>query len=97
MEPIDSLTITVDAYQIDIEDRIVLSGGLTSALGDANLTAALAAAGASSAQFFLNGTDTETRGIDIVSTYMMAAEENAGKSRPMPARRSPRKHKSITN
>ncbi|CAA0080677.1 Ferrienterobactin receptor [Zhongshania aliphaticivorans] len=75
LEPIDSLTITVDAYQIDIEDRIVLSGGLTSALGDANLTAALAAAGASSAQFFLNGADTETRGIDIVSTYMMAAGE----------------------
>lgn len=73
LEPIDALTITVDAYQIDIKDRIVLSGGLTSSLGDPNLTAALAAAGASSAQFFLNGADTETSGIDIVSTYAMAA------------------------
>ncbi|MDF1692065.1 MAG: TonB-dependent receptor [Zhongshania sp.] len=73
LEPIDSWTITVDAYQIDIKDRIVLSGGLTSSLGDQNLTAALAAAGASSAQFFLNGADTETSGVDIVSTYTMAA------------------------
>jgi iron complex outermembrane receptor protein len=73
LEPVDSLTITVDAYQIDIKDRIVLSGGLTSSLGDPNLTAALAAAGASSAQFFLNGADTETSGVDIVSTYTMAA------------------------
>jgi iron complex outermembrane receptor protein len=75
LEPIDALTITVDAYQIDIDDRIVLSGGLTSSLGDPNLTAALAAAGASSAQFFLNGADTETSGVDIVSTYTMAAGE----------------------
>lgn len=73
LEPTDSWNITIDAYQIDIDDRIVISGGLTSALGDANLTAALAAAGASSAQFFLNGVDTETSGVDIVSTYTMVA------------------------
>jgi iron complex outermembrane receptor protein len=73
LEPVDALTITIDAYQIDIKDRIVLSGGLSSSLGDPNLTAALAAAGASSAQFFLNGADTETSGVDIVSTYAMAA------------------------
>ncbi|MFT7405466.1 TonB-dependent receptor plug domain-containing protein [Zhongshania sp.] len=73
LEPSDSWTVSVDAYQIDIQDRIVLSGGLTSALGDPNLTAALNAAGASSAQFFLNGADTETGGVDIISTYSMTA------------------------
>ncbi|MGB5324117.1 MAG: TonB-dependent receptor, partial [Pseudomonadales bacterium] len=69
LTPLEGWNITVDLYKIDIEDSIVLSGGLTSSLGDPNLTAALVAAGASSAQFFLNGADTETKGIDIVTSY----------------------------
>ena len=77
IEPTDNLSIAIDGYKIDIDDRIVISGSLTSALGDPNLTAALAASGASGAQFFLNGADTETEGVDIVAVYDIDMEEGA--------------------
>ena len=77
IEPTDNLSIAIDGYKIDIDDRIVISGSLTSALGDPNLTAALAASGASGAQFFLNGADTETQGVDIVAVYDIDMEEGA--------------------
>ncbi|NIB43980.1 TonB-dependent receptor [Pseudomaricurvus alkylphenolicus] len=68
--PTDQLSITLDYYSIDIDDRIVISNRLdadddpTGTLGDA-----LAASGAGAAQFFLNGANTETRGFDLVATY----------------------------
>ncbi len=64
----DKLTLTVDWYSIDIDDRIVISKGLGLGLSD-TLDSALTAAGASQGQFFLNGADTETSGVDIVATY----------------------------
>jgi iron complex outermembrane receptor protein len=64
----DQLNVTVDYYSIDIDDRIVVSNRLGSGLSSA-LDAALIQAGAGKGQFFLNGADTETSGIDIVATY----------------------------
>jgi iron complex outermembrane receptor protein len=64
----DRLTVTVDYYHIDIDDRIVVSNTLGTGLSAA-LDAALALTGAGGGQFFLNGADTETDGIDIVSTF----------------------------
>lgn len=63
--------ITADYYSITIEDRIAISNQLDAGddPGNGQLTAALDAVGAAAAQFFLNGADTETTGIDIVSTY----------------------------
>ncbi len=70
IQPTDSTSITIDYYRIDIEDRIVISGEIESGLpGAAALDAALAAAGADTAQFFLNGVDTETQGVDIVVSH----------------------------
>jgi iron complex outermembrane receptor protein len=66
--PLDNLSITVDYYSIDIEDRIVISNRLGSGLSPV-LDAALVAAGAGSGQFFLNGADTETQGVDLVATW----------------------------
>jgi iron complex outermembrane receptor protein len=66
--PIDSVSITVDYYSIDIDDRIVISNRLGTGLSN-TLDAALLAAGAGSGQFFLNGADTETDGVDIVATW----------------------------
>jgi len=63
-------SITLDYYFIEIDDRIVISNQLTGeddpsgVLGDV-----LRAAGANSAQFFLNGADTETEGVDLIVTY----------------------------
>jgi iron complex outermembrane receptor protein len=66
-EPFHRLRITVDAYQINIRDRIVKSApnfSLTPAQ-----VAALGFPGLTSAQFFTNGVDTRTRGVDVVIDY----------------------------
>lgn len=64
----DRWNLAVDLYSIKIDDRIVLSNNLGFGLSPA-LDAALTAAGASGGQFFLNAIDTETDGVDIVSTF----------------------------
>jgi iron complex outermembrane receptor protein len=64
----DRLSLTIDYYSIEIDDRIVVSNRLGSGLSP-ELDAALIQAGAGAGQFFLNGADTETTGIDLVATY----------------------------
>ena len=64
----DEINLTLDWYSIDIDDRIVLSNSLGQGLSPA-LDAALIASGAGAGQFFLNGADTETKGIDIIATW----------------------------
>lgn len=66
--PLENVSLTVDYYAIDIDDRIVVSNRLGAGLAPA-LDAALLAAGAGAGQFFLNGADTETRGVDLVATW----------------------------
>jgi iron complex outermembrane receptor protein len=69
--------LTVDGYQIDVKDRIVLSETLTgSSTAPAGSNARvlfdlLSPFGATAARFFLNGVDTKTRGVDIVATYRL--------------------------
>ncbi|MBN9319584.1 MAG: TonB-dependent receptor [Caulobacterales bacterium] len=67
--------VTVDAYRIEIKDRIVLSDNLgvvgpnqSQALVDAIQTI-LSPFGVSAAQFFLNGVETTTQGVDVVARY----------------------------
>lgn len=64
----DEINVTIDWYSIDIDDRIVISNKLGNGLSPA-LDAALKAAGAGAGQFFLNGADTETTGVDIIATW----------------------------
>lgn len=64
----DSIHVTIDWYSIDIDDRIVISNKLGSGLSEA-LDTALITSGAGAGQFFLNGADTETQGIDITATW----------------------------
>lgn len=62
------VTITVDAYRIDIDDRIVLSENLT----QANVRAYLESqgfVGIGGGRFFINGVDTETKGLDVVVNW----------------------------
>jgi iron complex outermembrane receptor protein len=59
--------LQIDFYDITIDDRVVLSSNLGTGLSDA-LDAALIASGSGGGQFFLNAVDTDTTGIDIVST-----------------------------
>ena len=71
--PIDPLTLTVDIYQIQIYNRIVLSSTL-SGLNDPTVVDYLAANGITdvaytSAQYFTNAVNTRTQGGDIVGSY----------------------------
>ena len=68
----DALNITIDAYEIELTDRIALTGNFS--LTDAQRAALVAAKvpGASDMQtfrFFTNDFDTTTDGIDVVATY----------------------------
>lgn len=64
----DRWNLTVDWYSINIDDRIVISSNLGEGLSPA-LDAALEATGSGGGQFFLNAIDTETSGVDIISTF----------------------------
>ncbi len=74
--------LTVDGYQIRIKDRIVKTEILNSAEAKAILTSpqvvsilnARGVPGISSGQFFINGVDTRTRGVDVVSEYTLDTE-----------------------
>jgi iron complex outermembrane receptor protein len=67
------LSLTIDAYRINIIDRIVLSENLTS---DAvrNFLTARGFIGIGGGRFFINGVDTETTGVDIVASYPVVTE-----------------------
>lgn len=72
--------LTIDAYQIEVEDRIILSENLgptrpsQSAQTIAAVLAIIQPLGVSSARFFTNGLETTTQGIDIVGRYRLATE-----------------------
>ncbi|WP_262920636.1 TonB-dependent receptor [Hymenobacter sp. 5516J-16] len=68
LTPSPALTFTVDAYQIAIDDRIILSGLLGQGITPA-LDAALTQANATNAQFFTNAVNTRTQGLDLVASY----------------------------
>jgi iron complex outermembrane recepter protein len=64
---------TVDAYRIDIDDRIVLSENLnTGAVNQQDISSVLAPFGVRGGRFFLNGVDTETEGVDLVLRQRLA-------------------------
>ena len=80
--PAPGLTITVDYYQIKIDDRIVLTENLGAAgAGTAAVNAAVKALldangfqSVGAARFFINGLDTTTRGVDAVVSYRLPLE-----------------------
>jgi iron complex outermembrane receptor protein len=71
-QPFNNLTITLDAYQIKIKDRILATGNLISAVTTSPFQNALRAAGINPTDtftFFTNAADTRTRGIDLIIDY----------------------------
>jgi iron complex outermembrane recepter protein len=73
LNPLPRLSLTFDAYQINIRDRIVEGGtysGQTAidALTEAGITLP-SGLSAVTANYFTNGANTQTRGLDIVGTY----------------------------
>jgi len=72
-----AVKLTVDAYQISIDDRIVLSENLTQANVRAFLTSQ-GFSGSGGGRFFINGVDTETTGVDVVASWPLLTD-TAGK------------------
>ena len=65
---LDNFNLTVDAYYITIDDRIVLSENLSGTEVEAILVSA-GELNTSRARYFTNAIDTTTKGIDVVATY----------------------------
>ena len=65
-----SFSATVDAYSISVDDRIILTDNFTDQdiLGPLNVDAA---------QFFANGVDTRTNGVDLVFSYATSVGANS--------------------
>ena len=68
LQPVDRLYVTIDAYQVDVDDRIVLSSNM---IGNAVrvFLEARGIFGVTGGRYFTNAIDTRTRGIDIVGSY----------------------------
>jgi len=75
LTPVKNLNVTIDAYQIDIRNRIVEGGTASGAAAIAAMEAAglsvpsSVPASAVSASYFTNGASTRTRGLDLSGTW----------------------------
>lgn len=70
LRPSSNFSLTLDYYNIAVEDRIILSteiGGTTA--GNTQLDQILSDNNLSDLSFFVNGLDTRTSGIDFVANY----------------------------
>ncbi|WP_408952695.1 TonB-dependent receptor plug domain-containing protein [Lysobacter sp. Hz 25] len=68
LQPADQLYITIDAYNIQVKDRILLSENLTST-AVRNYLNANGYPGIGGGRYFTNAVDTDTKGVDIIATY----------------------------
>jgi iron complex outermembrane receptor protein len=67
---VQGFSVTVDAYQIEVTDRIVLSENLTAANVRTFLTSQ-GFIGIGGGRFFINGVDTTTEGVDVVANWSL--------------------------
>ncbi|MDR1075973.1 MAG: TonB-dependent receptor [Xanthomonadaceae bacterium] len=68
----DELSLSLDVYRIDIDDRIFLSSNFVDAAGSTVIRdhlAALGSPGVTSVRYFSNAADTRTSGIDLSARY----------------------------
>ncbi|MFN9376727.1 MAG: TonB-dependent receptor domain-containing protein [Novosphingobium sp.] len=80
--PVSGLTLTVDYYNLRINDRIVLTENLGAAgSGTAAVNAAVKAVldangfnSVGAARFFINGLNTRTQGVDAVLNWRLPIE-----------------------
>lgn len=71
--PTANLSVTLDAYQVDVRDRIVLIQGINTidltSPETASLRAVLDSLNVARAQFLVNAVDTQTRGVDVTVNH----------------------------
>jgi iron complex outermembrane receptor protein len=65
--------VTLDAYSIKIDDRILLSENISGSFSP-QVATLLAPYGVSAARFFINGADTTTNGVDLVANYRLPTD-----------------------
>ncbi|MDB4909324.1 MAG: bfeA [Gemmatimonadetes bacterium] len=68
--PVDNFTITLDYFHIKIKDRILLGATFADSVSQAIL-ADSGVTGIAGVQFFTNGLDTKTDGVDATANYRM--------------------------
>jgi iron complex outermembrane recepter protein len=66
-------SVTVDAFQIDIKDRITLSDRFFGDSLAAFVSSRPGGAGIASVRFFTNAADTETKGVDVIARQNLRA------------------------
>ncbi len=76
LQPVDALYITIDAYQIEVEDRVTLSENLTST-AVRNFLQANGFPGVGGGRYFTNAIDTTTQGVDAIGTYSWQLESSS--------------------
>ena len=72
--PIDNLTITLDYYHIEVDDRLIMSSDFAVGPVEQAVLVATGIPGADSittVRFLNNDIDTETDGVDLVATYVV--------------------------
>ncbi|MBJ7418109.1 MAG: TonB-dependent receptor [Niveispirillum sp.] len=72
------INVTIDYYNIKVEDRIALSGDFTPSAADKIALAALGVPGANTlgaVNYFTNAFDTRTQGVDFVANTTVSAGE----------------------
>lgn len=76
--PSANLTVTVDAYKVNIDDRVVYTGQFSGPGTGTELDNLLSQANASAASFFANAIDTKSKGLDIVVTHNARFSDDMG-------------------
>jgi len=90
LQPVENLYITLDAYQIEVDDRISLSSVLdinpatktdpaqiAAAQAAQNVLTGLGINGVTGFNYFTNAIDTRTRGIDLVADYRIPLDASS--------------------
>lgn len=74
-QPLPGFEFTADAYQINVDDRIFRTGYFNAGEVGNNYDEVI---GGGEAQFFVNGADVRTRGIELVGSYSLSLSANSG-------------------
>ena len=73
VRPARGVSLSLDFYQVEVEDRIVYSSSIASSDSTTAVFEILADNNITSLKFFTNAVDTKTKGVDFVGTYSMPA------------------------
>jgi iron complex outermembrane receptor protein len=71
--PIEGLQLSIDAFRIEVDDRITLSDRFFGSALEAFIAPLPGGATTQSIRFFTNAIDTETQGVDVVANYSLEA------------------------